>query len=73
MPPPPSTTRPVPPGMDGRLWRQMKAAFNDDPDARLHACVRNNDISKLRELLPLRGTSELDLNYCILLDASANL
>ncbi|KAF5120833.1 Ankyrin-3 [Metarhizium anisopliae] len=64
MPPPPSTTRPVPPGMDGRLWMQMKAAFNDDPKARLHACVRENDISTLRELLPLCGTGELDLNYC---------
>ncbi|KAG8408667.1 hypothetical protein J3458_019687 [Metarhizium acridum] len=50
--------------MDGRLWMQMKAAFNNDPEARLHACVRDNDISKLRELLPLRGTGELDLNYC---------
>ncbi|KHN95171.1 ankyrin [Metarhizium album ARSEF 1941] len=59
-----STTRPVPLGMDGRLWMQMKAASNNNLEARLHACVRDKDMSKLRELLPLRRTGELDLNHC---------
>lgn len=64
MPPPSSATRPVPPGMDGRLWMQMKDAFNDDPKARLHASVRDNDMSALRNLVPLCGTVALELNYC---------
>ncbi|KAK4076547.1 uncharacterized protein Triagg1_4150 [Trichoderma aggressivum f. europaeum] len=59
-----SATRPVPPGMDGRLWMQMKDAFNDDPKARLHACVRDDDLSRLRIFVPLCGTLDLELNYC---------
>lgn len=49
----------------------MKAAFNDDPNTRLHACVRDNDRARLRELLLLCGTGELDLDYCDLEFGSA--
>ncbi|KAK1253048.1 hypothetical protein MKX08_004235 [Trichoderma sp. CBMAI-0020] len=48
---------------DGRLWIQIKDAFND-PKARLHASVRDNDMSALRSLVPLCGTIALELNYC---------
>jgi hypothetical protein len=50
--------------MNGRLWMQMKDAFNDDPKARLHACVRDNDMPALRNLVPLCSAGDLELNYC---------
>lgn len=55
----------------------MKDTFYDDPNARLHACVRDEDMSTLRELVSRRGTGtgtgtgELDLNYCDLHFGSA--
>lgn len=47
-----------------RFWVDMKLSFDGEPEARLLACVRDDDMSSLQELLPLCGTGELKFNYC---------
>ncbi|KAG6006480.1 hypothetical protein E4U21_007024 [Claviceps maximensis] len=53
-----------PAGLDRHVWMRMRDAFNDDPEARMHASVRDNDMPLLRRLVRPLEVGSPELNYC---------